>query len=36
MSHGDMTKQDFGNFSQMLHTCSLSTQEEEASGLLCV
>lgn len=34
MSHGDMTKQDFENFSQMLYTCCLSTQEEEASGLL--
>lgn len=34
MSHGDMTKQDFENFSHMLHTCSLSTQEEEVSGLL--
>lgn len=32
MSHGDMTKQDFENFSHILHTCS--TQEEEVSGLL--
>lgn len=36
MSHGDMTKQDFENFSHMLHNCSLSTQEEEVSGLLWV
>ena len=32
MSHGDMTKQDFENFSHMLPTCRLRTEEEEVSG----